>query len=111
MIFDDVQQRHLEHRMSIYRGNGQELENALGALCLGMVYGWKVIRVMHASASYAKYQDILDLRFNEWCPETTPLTARHRGYQLAMKAKSFWDLMRGLEAPSEDFKKHKKEFA
>jgi hypothetical protein len=111
MIFTDEQQEHLTRIMSEYRGNGERLENALGALCLGMVYGWKVIRVMHASSTYAKYQDILDLRFNEWCPETTPLTQRHRGYQLAMKAESFWQLMRGMEKPSDDFKKYKKEFA
>jgi hypothetical protein len=111
VIFTAEEQAHLAHIMSTYRGNGQELENALGALCLGKMYGWKVIRVMHAPASYAKYQDILDVRFNEWCEETTSLTHRHRGYQLAQKAKSFWQLMRGMETPPEGFKELKKEFA
>lgn len=111
MIFTDDEQRHLAHIMSTYRGNGQELENAIGALCLGKMYGHRVIRVMHAGASYTKYQKILDLRFSDWCPAETPLSARHRGYQLALKAKSFWDVIRGTEQAPEGYKELKKEFA
>ena len=111
MIFTDDEQRHLEHIISTYRGNGQELENALGALCLGKLYGHRVVRVMHAGPSYTKYQKILELRFNDWCPAETPLSTRHRGYQLALKAKSFWGVIRRTEEPPEGFKELKKEFA
>jgi hypothetical protein len=111
MIFNEEQQEHLEDVMSTFRGNGQELANALGALSLGMMYGWKVIRVMYASSTYTKYQRILKLEFSDWCPPTTTLTSRHRGYQLAMNANSFWGLIRGSEAGSEEFKKFKKELA
>lgn len=111
MIFTDEQQEHLEHVISTYRGNGQELENALGALCLGMLYGHKVIRVMHNGRSYTKYQKILHLQFRDWCPDETLLSSRHRGYQLALKAQNFWDVVRGMEEPPEGFKEGKKEFA
>lgn len=111
MIFTDDEQRHLERVISTFRGNGQELENALGALCLGKIYGHKVIRVMHVGSSYTKYQKILDLRFNDWCPAETSLSVRHRGYQMALKAESFWNMIRGTEKPPEGYKELKKEFA
>ncbi len=111
MIFTDEEQRHLGHIISTFRGNGQELENALGALFLGKLYGHRVIRVMHAGASYTKYQRILDLRFTDWCPAETSLSVRHRGYQLALKAQNFWDMIRGTEQPPEGYKELKKEFA
>jgi hypothetical protein len=110
MIFTDEEQRHIENIVSNFRGNGQELENALGALILGKVYGHRVIRVMHAGPSYTKYQKILDLRFSEWCSAETPLSSRHRGYQLALKAKSFWGVIRRTEPAPEGFKEMKKEF-
>ncbi len=109
-MFTKSEQEHLTRVMSEYRGNGEKLENALGALCLGMVYGHKVIRVMHDSSSYSSYQKILDLRFNEWCPPTTVFSERHRGYQLALKAESFWDLLRGTEPAPEGYKASKKQF-
>jgi hypothetical protein len=111
VIFTDDEQRHLARIISIYQGNGQELENALGALCLGKIYGHRVIRVMHVGSSYTKYQKILDLRFNEWCPAETLLSKRHRGYQLALKAKDFWSMIRGTEQAPEGYKELKKEFA
>jgi hypothetical protein len=111
MLFTDEEQKHLEHIIATYRGSCQPLENALGALCMGKVYGYKVIRVMHAGVSYTKYQELLDLRFSDWCSPETPLSARHRGYQLALKAKNFWDLIRGTEPAPEGYKENKKEFA
>lgn len=111
MIFTDEEQCHIEKVVSTFRGNGQELENALGALVLGKVYGYRVIRVMHTGASYTKYQKILDLRFADWCSAETPLSSRHRGYQFALKAQSFWNLIRGMEEAPEGYKESKREFA
>ncbi len=111
MLFTEAENRHLEHAVATFRGNGRELESAVGALYLGKVYGWKVLRVMHSSVSYRKYQAILGIDFKDWCPSTTSLTERHRGYQLALKAKNFWDLMRGTESAPEGFKEAKDKFA
>lgn len=111
MVFTEAEDKHLEHVVSTFRGNGRELESAVGALYLGKIYGWRVLRVMHASISYRKYQKILQLDFKDWCPDTTPLTARHRGYQLALKAQNFWDLVRGTEAAPDGYKESKDQFA
>ncbi len=110
MIFTDEQTEHLEKLMGGYRGNAQELASAIGALNVGMLYGWKVVRVIYSPTTYGKYQRVLGFSFKDWCPAETELAKRARGYQFALKVEKFWGLVRGSDSSTE-FNELRKEFA
>lgn len=109
-LLTDDQQAHLHRILTTYRGDGVVLQNALGALLLGRVYGWRVLRVALTGTTYAKYQRILELDFKEWCDAETRYTSRHRGYQMVGKLDDFWKIIRGDLPKPEGFAQARKRF-
>jgi hypothetical protein len=95
MLLTDDEQKHLHRILTTYRGDGTHLQAALGALLIGKVYGWRVLRVCYTGATYTKYQRTLELDFKDWCDAETPYTSRHRGYQVVGKLSDFWKIVRG----------------
>lgn len=83
-----------------FEGNVLELERAIGALVLGKYVGWKVLRLVHDSSTYAKYERILGagekgFKFKEHCPDRGPLSRRSVGLVWADKIDNFWRVVRG----------------
>jgi len=81
--------------VSKYKGLGTTLESAVGALVIGQHYGWRVLKMLHNPSTYKKYEEILRVRFEDVCPERTPLTKKSIGMQIADKLQSFWAVARG----------------
>jgi len=78
-----------------FKGQLPTLEAAIGALYIGQIYGWRVLRIAHGSTSYNKYEDILKIKFNDICPEKGVLGKRSWGLRLAEKMESFWKVATG----------------
>jgi hypothetical protein len=110
MFLTDDEQKYLHHILATYRGPGDALRDAVGALMVGKVYGWRVLRVMYGGKLYAKFQRTLQLDFKEWCEPETEFAARHRGYQAALKVGDFWKLVRGDMPQPEGYSEVKKVF-
>jgi hypothetical protein len=110
MLLTDAQQRHLHRILTTYRGDGAVLQAALGALLLGRVYGWRVLRVAYTGATYTRYQRVLELDFKEWCEPTTQFTDRHRGYEMVGKLREFWKIVRGEIPGPEGYSEVRKVF-
>jgi hypothetical protein len=110
MLLTDAQQRHLHRILTTHQGPGNPLQDALGALLVGKVYGWRVLRVMYGGKVYASYQRTLKLDFKEWCEPETEYAARHRGYQLVQGAGEFWKIVRGDVPQPEGFSEVKRVF-
>lgn len=110
MLLTDKEQKHVHDVVVNYEGDGEVLEKALGALIIGKAYGFKVIRVMHGNDAYARYQRILDLRFNEWCEPETSLSDRHQGYKLIGKLENFWKIIRRQDTRPSELKQARKVF-
>lgn len=109
-IFDEGQEKELHRIVSDFKGDGTSLGNAVGALVVARLYGWRVARLMYSLNSYGKYQKVLGIDFKDWCPETTELSDKSMAYKFALKAGQFWDLVRGKAKPPE-FLETKKELA
>lgn len=62
-----------------YKGNANELEQAIGVWIVGRKFGWKVMLLVHARKTLAKYEKILGIDFREQLPEAGPL-ARSAAY-------------------------------
>ncbi len=73
-----------------YTGDFTVLESAIGALFLGLIIGWKPLVIIHSPRTIKSYEKILDIKFKEFMPETTPLSKTSRGYNVAVQLENFW---------------------
>ena len=92
---DDETKEQLEKATREYLGNGNTLESALGAVFVGRVYGWRVLKMMHNPTTYANYEKILGIKFRDICKEETKLTQKNVGMKIVAKWNNFWDVVRG----------------
>lgn len=95
---------HLDLKMKSYKGDAETIRNAVGAVMLGRIYGWRVLRLITSSGAYTKYQRVLELDFKEVLQEETPLSERSLGYVIVKKLKNFWKVVRGQEPLKADVK-------
>jgi hypothetical protein len=92
---------YIKNLMETYKGDLTLLADAVGALNLGRVYGWRVLRVVYSPMTYRKYQKALGVEFNNVVPELTALSERSVGYKIASKIKDYWAAVRreyGIDA-------------
>jgi len=92
---DEETMEQLDKAMKEYKGNGITLESALGAVLIGQVYGWRVLKMMHNPTTYAKYEKILGIKYRDICKEETQYTKRNAGMKVAAKLKIFWEIVKG----------------
>lgn len=86
---------HFQKISAEYRGDLPELSDAMGALMFSRQYGWRVLRIVISTHSYARHQRILGLNFRDVSPETTEFSKKSVGYNLAIKLNSFWAIAKG----------------
>lgn len=94
-FLDDETKEQLEKAATEFKGNGTTLESALGAVLMGRMYGWRVLKMMHSPATYRNYEKILGIKFRDICKEETKLTQRNMGMKIAAKWNNFWEVVRG----------------
>jgi len=78
-----------------FSGNLPTLESAVGAFIIGQMYGWRVLRIIHGSSTYNKYEKILGIKFSDVCPDKGVLARRSVGLRLAEHLESFWKVATG----------------
>jgi len=78
-----------------YKGDAHVLFGAIGALMVGRLYGWRVIRVFLSNATYVKYQKVLGISFKDYMPPETELSDRSLAYKVIKNLKVFWGIVRG----------------
>lgn len=95
LLFPEQMESVIKAAALRYRGDARTLESAIGALTVGQLYGWKVLRLIHGSAAYKGYEQILGVTFRELCPERGPLAERSVGIRLADSLGGFWKVATG----------------
>ena len=80
-----------------YIGQITTLESAIGALIIGQLYGWRVLRIIHGSNTYIRYEKVFgeDFKFKDYCEDRSVLARRSVGLGLADSIKSFWKVATG----------------
>ena len=81
--------------ISDFSGQVTVLESAIGTLVIGQHYGMEVVRMAHSPATLRKYQKVLDIKYADHCPETTPLTRKSVGVKVAEKLGGVWKVITG----------------
>ena len=87
---------HIDSVSASYKGNADALIGAIGALMVGRIYGWRVLRIVIGSPSYTKYQRVLGLDFKMVLAPTTELSDKSLGFKLVLKLNNFWDVVKGV---------------
>lgn len=91
----DEQNEILVTRTKEYKGQMPSLSAALGAVAMGHVYGWRVLKIVHSPATLKKYEEIIGLKYDEICPDVTELSSRNVGFRLYQKIGAFWNVVLG----------------
>lgn len=90
---DEELLKHIDDVSSNFKGDISHLSQAIGAIMLGRLYGWRVIRIITTSKSYTRHQRVLGLDFKQVLPEETELSRKSVGYTMAKKLDKFWDVV------------------
>lgn len=78
-----------------FRGQADELENAIGMMMIGRLFGWKVLVIVHNKRTIRKYEEILGIKVREIFPEEGPLAYKSLGYKIARTVSNFWKAVSG----------------
>lgn len=86
--------RVVDEAIERYTGDVSVLEAAIGALMVGRRFGWRPLLLMHTTATIARYQQVLGLKFREVLPEVGQLANKSLGWKLLGDVKDFWKVVR-----------------
>lgn len=88
-------QKIVDRAIQHYHGEGTQLESAIGALYVGHAYGWRVMYLMHNRSTIKKYEQILEVKFQECLPDETALSKRSPAFRALKKVTNFWKAVKG----------------
>lgn len=86
---------HIDPIIKDFRGNINELEQAIGVWIVGRQFGWKVLLLVHDRKTLAKYEKILGIDFRFELPEVGPLAHKSIAWNAFQKVTNFWKAVRG----------------
>lgn len=78
-----------------FRGNSEELENAIGAFMLGRKTGWRPLFLIHSPKSIRKYETILNIAFRDVMPEVGDKAKHSIAWKISRTVTNFWKLVKG----------------
>lgn len=79
-----------------FTGDLHVLQAAIGALMMGRLYGWRVLKLILSHRTFKRYQDTLGIQFKEVCPERGVLYEKSIGCKVADATGAFWKVVRGM---------------
>lgn len=82
-------------RLQEYRGYAPTASDAVGALVLGQVYGWRGIMMLHSRSTVRKFEQVLGLSLRDCMPDRTQFSERILGVRIADEMGKFWAVVKG----------------
>lgn len=97
-LFPDDCAALIARAITNFKGQGPELESAIGMLYVGHTFGWRVLYILHSVKTVEKYESILDIKVKERFQESTEHSERSLGYRVAGALSNFWRVVRGVDS-------------
>lgn len=94
-ILTDEQIAQLEQSCKNFSGQLNSLESAIGAIYIGNLFGWRVLRMVHGANTIKKYESIIGMKYEDICPERTEHSKRSVGLRAADAIGRYWDVVMG----------------
>lgn len=91
----DEQNQTIKQQCEDFKGQIPTLSAALGAIHIGHIYGWRVLKIIHSPATLKKYEAIIGLKYEDICPEITEMSMRNVGYRVSQQIGAFWNVVLG----------------
>ncbi|MCB1812291.1 MAG: hypothetical protein KDK04_11325 [Candidatus Competibacteraceae bacterium] len=85
---------HLAEVCARYKGQLPVIEQVLGSVILGRLYGWRVLRLVHGTTTWNKYEKELKISYKDVCEPSTKISRRNIGYRVAEEWGKFWDVVK-----------------
>lgn len=77
-----------------FSGSYDDLQAAIGAVMVGRLYGWRVVRLAgsrrHWTLACSLFGDLKEILQPE-----TPLSQKSMAYRIVTKAENYWDVVKG----------------
>jgi len=86
---------HIDPVIKDFRGNVNELEQAIGVWIVGRQMGWKVMLLIHDRKTLAKYEKILGIDFRKELEPEGELAYKSFAWTAVKKVTNFWKAVRG----------------
>jgi len=78
-----------------FKGQINELEQAIGMWMVGRQFGWKVMLLVHDRKTIAKYEKILGIDFRNEVPPVGDFAYKSLAWRAAEKITNFWKAVKG----------------
>ena len=85
----------IDERTKEFAGQLNELENAIGMLMIGRLFGWKPLMLIHDKSTIKKYEKILDINIREALPEVGEYANKSLAWKAVSKVANFWKAVKG----------------
>lgn len=85
--------QHLQEATARHVGDITELEQAIGAVFVAKLYGWRVLRLIHNAKTVKKFERILGIHFQELCKDETMISDRSLAFSFTKTIGKFWDVV------------------
>lgn len=85
----------IDERTKEFAGQLNEIENAIGMLMIGRLFGWKPLLLIHDKSTIKKYEKILDLNIREVLPEVGEYANKSIAWKAVQKVTNFWKAVKG----------------
>ena len=98
----DQTERTIENAMQEFSGDMTVLESAIGARIVGHRFGWQALRVIHATRTLRKYEEVLGIKLRDVIPERTDDSRRVNGVRVADTFDKFWQAISSGKLSAKD---------
>lgn len=86
---------HIDKVTQDFKGQINELEQAIGMWLVGRQFGWKVMYLVHDRKTIAKYEKILGIEFRNEVPDVGRFAHKSVAWVAAKKVSNFWKAVKG----------------
>lgn len=86
---------HIDRVTQNFKGQVNELEQAIGLWMVGRQFGWKVMLLVHDRKTIAKYEKILGIDFRKELPEVGEYANKSIAWKAVQKVSNFWKAVKG----------------
>jgi len=93
---DSELMKEIDRVSADFSGSYDDLQAAIGAVMVGRLYGWRVVRLAgsrrHWTLACKFFGDLKEI-----LPPETPLSQKSMAYRIVTKAGNYWEVIKGHE--------------
>ena len=86
---------HVDKVTKKFKGQINELEQAIGMWVVGRLFGWKVMLLVHDRKTIAKYEKMLGIDFRNEVPDVGDFAHKSVAWRAVQAVSNFWKAVKG----------------